>query len=176
MKTLKYGEYKIEDSQPDLMSKIKKADFCLYDGEGVTGEAYFFKIVRARRKIKSLKVIGCLTKLDESAYNEDTLEAAISQQREFCKQCTAYPMIFLRENILTSKLDDLRYKQKMPFVYKGCGARLFYGDDSSNMRFTYIDDMYDNEKTLTTLAFAAALELMTKSGEIDKTDYPKFLP
>lgn len=174
MKELRYGEYKFKSSQDDMTSKIKRADFCLYDGEGISSEAYFFKIVKRNHKPKALKIIQCLTKLDERAFGKG-LEKRIQEQIKYCDSCTEYPMTFMREKALESKLDDLRYKKNMPFVYKGCGNQLYYGDTSSPMRFTYKDDLYDNETTLVTLAWATALELMVRNGEIEETDYPEFL-
>ena len=172
MKELQYGEYKFDDNKE--LGPLNKADFCLYDGEGTTGEAYFFKIVKRNHKPKALKVIGCLTALDESAF-ETCLDEAMRQRIEECKQCGEYPMIFMREEALKNKLDTFRYKQNMPFVYKGCGAQLYYGDTWSDIKFAYTDDMHDNETTLVTLAWATALELMTRSNEIDETDYIQYL-
>ncbi len=174
MNTLGSGEYKFDESKYKPISNLKAADFCLIDGEGVILEAYFFKILKRNHKPKSIKIIGCLTALDESAYELD-LQKAMNDQIEFCNQCEVFPMKFFREKVLKEKLDNFRYKQNMPFVYKGIGARLYYGDTGYDMRFTYTDDYYDNEKTIITLAWAAALELMARSGEIDETDYPDYL-
>lgn len=176
MGTLLHGEYRFNENDYKPIGNLSKADFVLYDGEGVIGEAYFFKISKRNHRPQALKIIACLTALDESAFDNHTIKRAMTEQKELCDKCTAYPMRFLRESDLRAMLDKYRYEKHTPFVYKGCGARLYYGDDSSDIRFTYVDDMHDNERTLTTLAWATALELMARSGEISELDYPDFLP
>ncbi len=154
---------------------LAKADFCIYDGEGVCGEVYFIKILKSNNKPKTLKIIGSYkTFYENNACDEKSLQEYIELCTKECEKCTEFPMKFLREEIFNKKLRGILDETHMPIAYKGTN-KVHIEDEKYNIRYDFIYKTDDWNATFWSFTRAVALEVMTLNKEIDEVDYECFL-
>ena len=154
---------------------MAKADFCIYDGEGVCGEVYFITILTSNNQPKTLKIIGSYkTFCENNACDEESLQEYIELCTKECEERTEFPMKFLREEIFYKKLHGILDETHMPIAYKGTN-KVHIEDEKYNIRYDFIYKTDDWNATFWSFTRAVALEVMTLNKEIDEVDYECFL-
>ncbi len=159
-----------ESNKHKRMGVLDKADFILFDGEGVVGEAYFYRIIKQNRKPKALKVIGCLVSLfEESASGGDPeiLDERIQAEKKGCEEFTEFPKRFMRQSEWNELQDYFNVQLKIPIIYKGY-TDLWFGDERIPFRYHRHNER-NYEFDISVLAILGALEILTRNGLVDES-------
>lgn len=160
-----------ESNKRKRMGVLDKADFILFDGEGITGEGYFYKIIKQNHKPKVLKIVGCLVHIFEDSYefksDPEILEEYIQDERKKCEHFTTFPMRFIRQSEWEELKDYYNFQLKMPIIYKGDTA-FHYGKERIPFRY-HREHELNYEFDIPVLAILGALEILTTNGEIDSS-------
>lgn len=150
--------FPLNENKHRRMGVLDKADFILYDGEGITAEVYFYKIVKQNHKPKALKIVGAFKFVFANYidYEQD--------EREKCNQITEYPMRFIEESDWEKLKDYFNLQLKSPIIYKGDTA-LHFGDERIPFRY-HRENERNYEFDIPVLVIFGALEILTRDGLI----------
>jgi hypothetical protein len=159
--------FPLNENKHRRMGALDKADFILYDGEGVTAEVYFYKIIKQNHKPKALKIIGALEYSFDDTYCNDLENRELLKQteREKCNQIAEFCMRFIEESDWEKLKDYYNLKLKLPIIYKGY-PDLCFGDERIPIRYIREDDY---EFDIPTLVILGALEILTRNGLVDES-------
>lgn len=161
--------FPLNENKRRRMGVLDKADFILFDGEGVTAEVYFYKIVKQNHNPKALKIVGALEYVFDETYRNDpeSREELKQDEREKCNQITEYPMRFIEQSDWMKLKDYYNLELKLPIIYKGY-TDLWFGDE--RIPFRYHRHNESNYKfDISVLAILGALEILTRDGLIDES-------
>lgn len=161
--------FPLNEGKRRRMGALDKADFILFDGEGVTAEVYFYKIVKQNNKPKALKIVGALEYVFDETYRNDpeSREELKQDQREKCNQITEFTMRFIEQSDWEKLKDYYNLQLKLPIIYKGDTA-LYFGDERIPFRYHRHNER-NYEFDISVLAILGALEILTRDGLIDES-------
>lgn len=161
--------FQLNENKHRRMGVLDKADFIIFDGEGVTAEVYFYKIVKQNHKPKALKIVGALKFVfDETYCNDPEFREELKQdEREKCNQITEYPMRFIEESDWEKLIYYYNQQLKIPIIYKGYTC-LYYGDEKIPFRYHRKHER-NYEFDISVLAILGALEIMIRDGLVDES-------
>jgi len=157
--------FPLNENKHRRMGKLDKADFILFDGEGMTAEVYFYKIVKQNHKPKALKIVGALKYVPDNNYERPEVQEKFKQgEREKCNKITEYPMRFIEESDWEKLKKYYNLQLKIPIIYKGDTALHF---DDERIPFRYHRENERNyEFDISVLVILGALEILTRDGLI----------
>lgn len=160
--------FSLQDKKRKRMGALDKADFILFDGEGVYATIYFYKIIKQNNKPKVLKIIGCLVYYFEDSIDSEFLEEYIQDKREEISQWTKYPMKLIRECDWAKRKEHYNLELKIPIIYKGY-TEFCLGEERIPFNY-YTGDKDDWEWNISKLVILGALDILTKDGLVDEYD------